>query len=123
CRPARVPVAAGGEKDRSLSAEEAHFGAQAFHFVRQAKNHFDADEVDAAVRAQVFDTPQGADGLVIEVVATARRVHDRRQKTVLAINSDHPAWHVHQVLHYFDGVNSVQVRLKKLDRVGRDFIL
>jgi hypothetical protein len=109
------------EMFRLAHRQEACFGPQMLHVLHQVQNHFDADEVDAADRAQVIDTAQDADSLVVEIKPAAVGIHDWRYQAVFAINRDQATRHVRHVLHGVDRLNRVRVRLEKLNRVGGKF--
>jgi len=48
------------------SAQEAHFGPQAFDLVHEVNDHLNAGQVNAAHVAQILDAPQETDGLVVK---------------------------------------------------------
>ena len=82
--------------------------------VHQVEDDFDAGKVHAAMRAQVFDALQGADGFAIEAVTAVVGIQRGRDEAVFVISENGPARHMGDVLHCLEGINRVGFGLKSL---------
>jgi hypothetical protein len=77
---------------RRAKVGAAHGGPQSFDLIREIEDQLDAAQVDAEIRAQVFDAPQCLDRHAIKVNAVPFRLFDRRDETLLAIPQNFPLW-------------------------------
>ena len=72
----------------SPAAQEAHLGAQAFHFVEQVEHGFDPSHVKPVNRAQILDAPDIMDRLFREGHHAMRRLKNRLHQAGAAINQN-----------------------------------
>jgi hypothetical protein len=64
---------------------KAELSTQMLHLSCEIHNEFDTDKVEAASAAQIFNTTQNPNRLVIKTPAAARGIHYRRHKSVFEI--------------------------------------
>jgi len=79
-------------------------------------------EVDPAIRPQILDVLQRADGLQIERVPSIRCVNPRYHQSVFAAEKDVVAGHVGQMGGNIQRVRGIRIGFKTLQRTGDIFL-
>lgn len=99
---------------RELFGEHLLFVAQAFHFVEQEEDEFQAFDVKTKPGAEIFDVAKALNGFVIEVIISRADVIDRRDQVVLAVEENRAARDAREVRHCFDIINCIGPRVEQL---------
>jgi len=99
-----------------MVAQEAHLGAEAFHFLHEIEYGPDPGHVDPVNRSHTLNPADRVNGLFRERHDPVRLLKDRPHKTGTAIDQDGAAGNAREVRGNVKAVKNIGFGLKDLNR-------